>query len=203
MRGSCVPALTFVALFLAVTIISPSRASAQIPVAAPRTLAVPVEPIVPTKIESLMTTANVVLVTDYYYIDMRFGPNLRLDGMIVEDVDSRTRLKGLRVQVRDPESRGRQEGVSYIDVEELVQLSNGIATIMKLEPRWTHDERRATESTITTTGGFRLAIRQSPRGPRAYLSTGLLDPVATWIEVGDLASLKNGFDQALTLLNAK
>ena len=203
MRGLCLPALTCVALSLTSIIVAPSTVSAQVGLPASRTLAVPVEPIVPTKIESLLTAANVVLVTDYYYIDMRFGPNLRLDGMIVEAVDSRMRLKGLRVQVRDPESRGRQEGVSYIDIDELVQLSNGLATIMKLEPRWTHDERRATESTITTTGGFRLAIRQSPRGPRAYLSTGLIDPVATWIEVADLASLKNAFDQALTLLNGK
>ena len=203
MRGSCLPVLTFVTLSLTSIIVSPLRASAQVPLPAARTLAVPYEPIPLTKIESLLTEPNVVLVTDYYYVDMRFGPNLRIDAMLVEAVDSRTRLKGLRVQVRDPESRGRQEGVSYIDIEELVQLSNGLATIMKLEPRWTHDERRATESTFTTVGGFRLAIRQGPRGPRAYLSTGLIDPVVTWIEVADLASLKNAFDQALTMLNSK
>lgn len=202
MRGSYLSALTFVALPLTLTIFA-APATAQITVPQSRTLAVPLEPIVPTKIEALLTAANVVLVTDYYHIDMRFGPNLRIDAMIVEAVDSRTRLKGLRVQVRDPESRGRQDGTSYIDIDELVQLSSGLATIMKLEPRWTHDERQATESTITTMGGFRLAIRQSPRGPRAYLSTGLVDPVVTWIEVGDLASLKNSFDQALTVLNSK
>jgi hypothetical protein len=203
MRGSCLPALAFLALPLTLTIAAPTQASAQVPGPTSRTLAVPVEPIVPTKIESLLTAANVVLVTDYYYVDTRFGPNLRIDAMVVEAVDEKTRLKGLRVQVRDPESRGRQEGVSYIDLEEAVQLSNGLAIIMKLEPRWTHDERRATESTFTTTGGFRLAIRQSPRGPRAYLSTGLIDPVVTWIEVGDLASLKSAFDQALSVLNGK
>ena len=32
---------------------------------------------------------------------------------------------------------------------------------------------------------------------------GLIDPVVTWIEVGDLASLKNAFDQAITVLNGK
>src|SRR5262245_43177772 len=124
MRGSRLRALTFVAL-LALTICVPANVSAQVrtPQTQTRTLAVPVEPIVPTKIEALLTAANVVLVTDYYHIDMRFGPNLRIDAMIVEEIDSRTRLKGLRVQVRDPESRGRQDGTSYIDIEELVQLS--------------------------------------------------------------------------------
>src|SRR4051812_45154305 len=200
MRGF-IHAFTFVALPIMLAAAQPSRAWAQLP--GTRALAVPIEPIVPTRIESLLTTPNVVLVADYYHIDMRFGPNLRIDAVIVEAVETRVRMKGLRVQVRDPESRGRQDATSFIDIDELVQLSSGLATIMKLEPRWTHDDRQATESTFTTTGGFRLAIRQWQRGPRAYLSTGLIDPVVTWIEVGDLPSLKQAFDQALGLLNAK
>ena len=152
MRGSWLPVLTLLALPLTLILFG-APAWAQVPLPTSRTVAVPVEPIIPTKIESLLTASNVVLVTDYYYVDTRFGPNLRIDAMVVEAVDEKTRLKGARVQVRDPESRGRQEGISYMDIEELVQLSNGLATIMKLEPRWTHDDRRATESTFTTTGG--------------------------------------------------
>ena len=41
---------------------------------------------------------------------------------------------------------------------------------------------------FTSAGGFRLAIRQSARIPRAYLSTGLLDPVVTSIELAELAT---------------
>ena len=123
-----------------------------------------------------------MLQADYYRIDMRFGPNMRIDAVILEAVDSQTRLKGLRVQVRDPQSRGRQEGTSYIDLEELTRLTRGLASMADLAARWANDDRQATELTFTTTGGFRLAIRQSARIPRAYLSTGLLDPVVTSIE---------------------
>jgi len=192
---------TFVALALIVTALTPGRAWAQRPT--PRSVAVPVEAIPQTLIEALLTEPNLVLVADYYWVDTRFGPNLRIDAMIVEAVDSKTRVKGVRVQVRDPESRGRQDGTSYIDLDELIKLSRGLATMAELSPKWTFDERRATESGITTTGGFRLAIRQAARIPRAYLSTGLIDPVVTSIEVADLPTLKQAFDQAIAILNGK
>ena len=57
--------------------------------------------------------------------------------------------------------------------------------------------------TFTTAGGFRLAIRQSARIPRAYLSTGLLDPVVTSLDLNELPTLKDAFDQALAILNSK
>ena len=175
---------------------------AQAPVT--RNLTIAVEPLIPTKIEALLATPNAVLVTDYYYIDMRFGPNLRIDAVIVEEVGSRGRLKGLRVQVRDPGSRGRQEGTSYMDLDELIKLSRGLASMAELAAQWTgHDDRRASELSFTSAGGFRLAIRQSARLPRAYLSTGLLDPVVTSMEIVELGTLKEAFDQALAILNSK
>ena len=57
-----------------------------------------------------------------------------------------------------------------------------------------HDDRQATELSLTTAGGFRLAIRQSARIPRAYLSTGLLDPVVTSIDLLELPTLKQAFE---------
>ena len=188
-------------LALTLTAIAPAPTVAQRPT--PRSVAVPVEAIPQTRIEALLTEPNVVLAADYYWVDTRFGPNLRIDAMIVEALDTKARVKGVRVQVRDPESRGRQDGTSYIDFEELVTLSRGLATLNDLAPKWTFDERRATESGITTMGGFRLAIRQFARVPRAFLSTGLIDPVVTSIEVADLPTLKQAFDQAIAILNGK
>jgi hypothetical protein len=59
------------------------------------------------------------------------------------------------------------------------------------------------ELSFTSAGGFRLAIRQSARLPRAYLSTGLLEPVATSIEISELGTLKVAFDEALAILHSK
>jgi hypothetical protein len=202
MRAQFGLVFTLVALPLGFVASAPALVFAQ----APASRAVPMpplEPIIPTRIESLLATPNLVLMADYYRIDMRFGPSMRIDAVIVEAVDSRTRLKGLRVQVRDPENRSRQEGTSFIDIEELTRLSGGLNSMAELAAKWTHDDRQATELSFTTAGGFRLAIRQSARIPRAYVSTGLFDPVVTSIDLAELPTLKQAFDQALAILNSK
>lgn len=201
MRAWLLRGFTFAAVLIVVAVAHAGRTSAQI--RDPRALPLAFEPIIPTKIESLLATPNLVLAADYYWIDMRFGPNLRVDALVVEDVDARTRLKGLRVQVRDPENRRRQDGTSYLDLDELTYLSKALTSMIDLAGKWNHDDRRATELSVTTAGGFRLAIRQSARVPRAFLSTGLLDPVVTSVDLADLPTVKQAFDQALTILNSK
>jgi hypothetical protein len=129
---------------------------------------------------------------------------MRIDAVVVEAVDLRTRLRGLRVQVRDNENRSRQEGTSFLDIDEIPKLSRALTSMAQLAEKWTgQDDRQATELSFTSAGGFRLAIRQSARVPRAYLSTGLMDPVITSIEVGELPTLQQAFDQALAILNSK
>ena len=201
MRAFCLRTFTFVALALACVGSHATRTSAQ--TSDPRFLQPAVEPVIPTRIESLLATPNLVLAADYYRIDMRFGPSMRIEALVVEAIDSGTRVKGLRVQVRDPENHGRQEGTSFIDIEELTRLARGLTAMAERAARWTHDDRQATELAFTTAGGFRLAIRQSARVPRAYLSTGLLDPVVTSIDIAELPTLKQAFDQALAILNSK
>ena len=200
MRALFLRGLTLVALALASVIGDPARAWAQ---AGSRSPGLALEAIIPTRIESLLATPNLVLAVDYYRIDMRFGPSVRIDAVIAEAVDLRMRVKGLRIQVRDPESRGRQDGTSFIDIDELTKLAQGLNSMADLAGKWTHDDRQATELSFTTAGGFRLAIRQSARVPRAYISTGLIDPVVTSIELAELPTLKQAFDQALALLNGK
>jgi hypothetical protein len=170
----------------------------------PRGVPIVLDPLIATRVEALLAEPNTVLVTDYYYVDTRFGPNLRIDAVIVEAIGSRARVKGLRVQVRDNGNRSRQEGTSYMDLEELTTLSRALTSMAELAEKWTsQDDRRASELAFTSAGGFRLAIRQSARLPRAYLSTGLLDPVATSIDITELGTLKVAFDEALAILNGK
>ena len=202
MGGWFLRVFTFVALPLVIVASLPAGAGAQRP--DPRALALAFEPVIQTRIEALLATPNLVLQTDYYRIDMRFGPSMRLDAVVVEAADSRIRLKGVRVQVRDNANRSRQEGTSFMDVDELTKLSRGLTSMAELADKWTgHDDRHATELSFTSAGGFRLTIRQSARIPRAFLSTGLIDPLVTSIELAELMTLKQAFDQALAILNSK
>ena len=202
MRVLVLRVLTVATLSLVFLLGTPAGAAAQ--QREPRGVAIALDPLIATQVEALLAAPNTLLVTDYYYIDTRFGPNLRIDVVIVEAVGSPTRAKGLRVQVRDQENRSRQEGTSYMDLHELTTLSRALTSMAELAEKWTgHDDRRATELSFTSAGGFRLAIRQSARLPRAYLSTGLLDPVATSIDISALGTLKAAFDEALAILHSK
>jgi len=199
MRG-LVRGFTIVALPLAIIAADPGRAGAQ----GQPSRALPVaEPLYPTRVEALLGTPNLVLVTDYYWIDTRFGPNMRIDAVIVEALDTGARVKGVRVHVRDDENKNRQEGTSYLDIDELMRLSKSLTAMAERAGKWAYDDRQATELSLTTNGGFRLAIRQSAREPRAFLSTGLIDPAVTSIELADLPTLKHAFDQALAILTSK
>jgi len=149
-----------IALTLAFVATDPTRTWAQAP--GPGSLAPAIEPGIPTMIESLLATPNLVLVADYYRIDMRFGPSMRIDALVVEAVDSRTRVKGLRVQVRDPENRSRQEGTSFIDFDELTGLSR-LSSMAELATKWTHDDRRR---------------RSCPSRPRAASDSRFASPPA-------------------------
>jgi hypothetical protein len=204
MRAMFLRVLAVGVLAVALFAVLPAQLRGQRQPAAPRGVTLAVEPIIATKIEALLATPNAVLVADYYHVDMRFGPSLRIDAMIVEAPGEQTRQKGLRVQVRDNANRSRQEGTSYMDIDELTRLVRGLASMAELAAKWTGaDDRRATELSFTSAGGFRLAIRQSARLPRVYLSTGLLDPVVTSIELVELETLKQAFEQALAILNDK
>jgi hypothetical protein len=202
MRALVLRVLTVGSLSPVFLLVTPANTAAQ--QRDPRSLALALEAPIATQVEALLAAPNTLLVTDYYYIDTRFGPNLRIDAVIVEAIGSPTRAKGLRVQVRDKENRSRQEGTSYMDLDELTTLSRALTSMAELAEKWTgHDDRRATELSFTSEGGFRLAIRQSARLPRAYLSTGLLDPVATSLDINELGTLKVAFDEALAILQSK
>jgi hypothetical protein len=195
-------AFTFVALLLTLAGIQPASAWAQLPPS--RGVSIAVLPEIRTKIEAVLATPNVLLTTDYYRIDMRFGPNLRIDAVVVETVEPRWRALGLRVSVRDDGNRNRQEGTSYLDLEEAISLSRALTPMAELAAKGIgRDDRRGMDLSFTTNGGFRLAVREFGRVQRAYLSTGLIDPISTSIDVTDLGTLKHAFDQALEILEGK
>jgi hypothetical protein len=182
----------------------PLRAAAQVTQLPPVAMTTDqIVPIISTRLEALLLATNVVLAADYYRIDTRFGPNMRIDAVVVTAVDSPASVKGLRVQVRDPDSRSRQEGTSFIDLDELTKLTRALTAMEERAAKWTLDDRRATELSFTTAGGFRIAIRESARLPRAYLSTGLLDPVVTSIQISELPTVRLALERALAILSGK
>jgi hypothetical protein len=201
----CVPrlrALLFTVLPVMYLTARPAPAAAQpLP---PKGAIVVIEPEIRTRIEGALTLAGDVMTADYYKIDMRFGPGLRIDAVVVTPGDAPRPVKGLRVQVRDEANPDRHFAESFLDLDEAEKLTQSIAKITRLAEAWTgYDDRRASEVSFTSAGGFRLAVNAFGRMQRVQISTGLRDRVATSIEIADLVSLKQAIDQALAILHGK
>ena len=201
MRAPFLRAIAFAALTLIFAASQFTPASAQQP--APRIVALIVPPEIHTRIEAFLATPGAMLATDYYSIEMRFGPSVRIDAVVVTDVHTKTRVRGLRVQVRD-EGASHFESVSFLDLEEIEGLSRALSSMADLTAKWTgHDDRRATDLSFASTGGLRVDVHQSGRVQRIFLSTGTADPITTSFDVSDIYTLKQAFDQGLALLNSK
>ena len=202
MRVLCLRALTFVVIPLSLVTARPVRVAAQSP--QPRSSTVFVEPLLRTKIEALLALPNVTLATDYYRIEMRYGPDVRIDAVVVEALNSDRRAEGLRIQVRDEANPNRLAGTSFLDFEEIASFSRALTSISEQSAKWTgKDDRRANELSFTSAGGLRLVVNSFGRAQRLFLSTGLTDPVVTSLDITELITLKQALDQALALLNSK
>src|SRR4051794_37137275 len=116
MRVLCVRVLCASMLMLLAGVTRPAFAQQSNQRAAVRPM---VDTEIRTRVERLLATPDTLLATDYYHIDMRFGPDVRFDAVIVTAVESRARMQGLRVQVRDDDKTRQIEGTTYLDLDEI------------------------------------------------------------------------------------
>jgi hypothetical protein len=177
-------------------------AAQQRPAQLPQALTV--LPDVRTKIESALTTPNALVHADYHNIEFRFGPNLRIDAVIVRIGDGAETVRGLRFQVPDDRRPGNPERSSYVDMEEIDGLAAALASMVDHVRSWTAgDDRKMTALSFTSLDGLRFEIRESVRLQRGFIYTGLVDPIVTPFELSELTALKQVIDQAAAYLKKK
>jgi hypothetical protein len=203
MRLPSVRSLAIVAVIALSTQARPvSVAAQQRPARIPQGLAV--VPDVRTKLEFALTTPNALIHADYHHIDFRFGPNLRIDAVLVRVGTDPDVVRGLRFQVPDDRRPGNPERSSYVDIEEIDGLVAALGSMVDLVRNWTvGDDRKMTALSFTSIDGMGVEIRESARLQRGFLYTGLIDPVVTPFELSDLTALKHAIEQAAEYLRRK
>ena len=163
-----------------------------------------VTPDVRTRLEFALTTPNALIVADFHQIDFRFGPNVRIDAVLVKVGSDPQIVRGLRVQVQDDRRAGNPERSSYVDAEEIQGLANALAGMVDLVKNWSvGSEQKMTALSFQSIDGLRIEIRESLRLQRGFIITGLIDPTITPFELADLTSLKHAIDQAAAFLRGK
>lgn len=163
-----------------------------------------VVPDVRTKLEFALTTPNALIVADFHQLEFRFGPNVRIDAVLVRIGAGQEPVRGLRLQVSDDRRAGNPERSSFLDIEEIGGLSEALVSMADLVRSWSAgDDRKMTTLSFTSVDGLRIEVRESARVQRAFLYTGIVDPVVTPFELSDLTALRQSFDQALAYLQRK
>ena len=159
-----------------------------------------------TRLERFLAAPDLLLVKDYYRVEDRLGTTTTMLAMVVTAAGQPvSRVRGVRVDVRDRSNQGERASTSFLDFEELEPLSRALASMTERSETWkgAGQETQLTETQFTSIGGFSVGLRQDWQAQHAFVSSGFLDPVRVRIEISDFYKAKGMVDQALATLQRK
>jgi len=145
-----------------------------------------------------------VVLKDTYSIGKvnRLG-SVDMDALVIYEPGSTPRIKGLRVEITEG-GEFRRSSTSFIDVDELESLSQGLGYIQDLASKWAGQSHEPyTEVAYTSKGEFQVGFYQTGTKARAWCKGGTIASATAFLEVADIAQLKALVDQARTTLQAK
>jgi hypothetical protein len=109
------------------------------------------------------------------------------------------RLQGLRVTITENRRYGNQ-GVSFLDAEEVAEFAQALANMMRLVAEWSGTDKEYTEVEFMTISGFCIGFYQEGRKTCGYAKTGALGTTSAYFPVQRLDVIKAQADEALRLL---
>jgi len=156
------------------------------------------------RIQMMLAMPDALIVKDSYRMAVRTTFGMSVAALVVSGPTLESnRVKGLLIDLGESARRGDQSGTSVHDIEEAAALSRSLATMIEIAAKGGRDDRRATEMSFATLGGFVVDLRIDGRGPNVYVQAGRTEIIRTAIEVSDLTIVKTLIDDALALLAVK
>jgi hypothetical protein len=159
-----------------------------------------------TVLETFMGKKGRLLLKETYdlaHIGGRFGSSMDVKALTISEPNSTQKIKGLRVEVNEG-GRLERSNISFIDMDELESLSQGIAYMMKVANDWAgagHDPY--TEVIYVSKGEFEVGFYQKGKETAAFCKSGNISSATNFISVADLPRVKTAVDQGLALLKTK
>jgi hypothetical protein len=203
MSFSCVRSLMLLMLPLALCA-SESAFAAQQPKPGKTEAPVVVDWVPQPRIQVLLAMPDALIVKESYRIAVRTAFGMTVEALVVsEPAAENQRVKGLLIDLGKGTKPGDQSGTSLLDIEEAGALSQSLATMIEMSTKRNLDDRRTTDMSFATLGGFVVDLRIDGRGQTAYVQAGRTESIRTPIEVSDLGTVKTLVDEALVLLAAK
>jgi hypothetical protein len=158
-----------------------------------------------TAIETFMGRRGVLLIKEFYDLGRMSGTGgIRVQALIIREQSGAARkTKGLRIEVTEA-GRLERTNVSFVDLEELQGLSDGLAYMADLAKKWVPTAGDPyTEVEYISKGEFRIGFYKDKSGFRAFCQSGVIGSVQASVDISGLLGMKTLVDQAITLLKDK
>ncbi|HET7873219.1 MAG TPA: hypothetical protein VFL42_11950 [Terriglobales bacterium] len=131
----------------------------------------------------------------------RFGGSMQMTAIVISEPDSTQKMKGLRIEVTEGGGTERSNA-SFVDMDELESLSQGIAYMMKAANDWAGPGHQPyTELIYTSKGELEIGFYQKGKEALAFCRSGSMR--SAFIPIAEMARVKSAVDQGLALLKTK
>jgi len=159
----------------------------------------------PTKIEALLARTGTIVIRNFYRVGNRVTMGATIDAVVVSEPGREDRrLRGLRVSVRETVGGAERSSTSFVDMEELAGLSQAVTELAGIAAKWNgREEEHFIDAQFTTIGGLAIGFAQDRRVQKAFIQSGLIEPVRTPIEIQDLLRTRDMIDEAIAVLRTK
>jgi len=159
-----------------------------------------------TRIESFLNQKGRLLIKDVYILGKVSGlysSSGAITAIITyEPGDKENSLKGLLFEINEGQSDEKSHS-SYLDIEEIEDLSAGIASIVRLAEAREKTENSFTEIVYTTRDNLSFGVYLGEAEKEAFITTGGPEKLTVFLEPGRMGEVKRIVDYGHTLLKMK
>jgi hypothetical protein len=146
------------------------------------------EPQFKTKLEGFLAHKGIVVIKEFHSLGS-IG-DAKLDTLtLYEPGNEQQKIKGLRIEVKEGGSYGRDE-TSFLDLEEVDALVKGLDYIDKVATDWDKSNRAYTEIFFSTKGDFKVGFYIENGREQAFIQSGSIGSAMTFVSIKDLAKMR-------------
>ena len=160
-----------------------------------------------TQLEAFLTQKGILLIKEFYDLGTvpgMYGSEAHFVAVVIyEPGRENQKVKGLKIEITSG-GRFEKKESSFLDQEELQELSDAIQYMIRLALEWQGNNRNYTEVVYSTKGDFSIGFFQNGLRQTAFASSGRISKVVCFFsQVQELKKVKSLVDNAQDLLATK
>lgn len=158
-----------------------------------------------TELEAFLGQTGSIIVKEFHDLGKvrgLYGTGLAVGTMVVHSAGpDGKKIKGLRIEVKGARPLER-ESTSFLDMDEIEALTNGLAYMQELAIKWVGKPREYTEVIFSTRGDLQVGFFITEGGTKfdAFAKAGRIGAVTAHLPMDAMGQLKEKVDIGLAYL---